>query len=274
MWIKLLEQKTLWKKEKMLVTSIFSFFHIVFNSHISQVHSKSELCGEGLFNRLFHRVSWTHRKLASRFFRLGSILFVNALSPLCPDNISHSFEVKGMTCIFFYDCRHRRMKEALNRARQPKGNAAKGLTYRQAESPDDLPKMDLHFAEDTDVTSEYDGATTIQENPLSDQGVNEGYLQSSVSDEMDREMNEIEIETAVVPYDDDFGYPSGRTKYSGQMRTFQADDSTSSGSAQSDSTGGSRSVLVNDDSKNAGSKLTSWDSDDKIHTQGAEVSIT
>ena len=30
---------------------------------------------------------------------------------------------------------------------------------------------------------------------------------------MDRDVGEIEIETSVVPYDEDFGYPTGRVPY-------------------------------------------------------------
>lgn len=124
--------------------------------------------------------------------------------------------------------------------------------------------MDLHYADDFDGISD-EGATTVQENPLRKAGVNQGYLQSSGS-EMDRDVSEIEVETAVVPYDDDFGYPSRH----GNFRTFHGDDTTSNESNHSDSTGNSQRVLVNE-SKEEGSKMTSWDSDDKIHPQGAEV---
>lgn len=115
-----------------------------------------------------------------------------------------------------------------------------------------------------------EGATTVQQNPLTDSGVNQGYLQSSGS-EMDRDVSEIEIETAVVPYDDDFGYPSGRPGYGDRFRTFHGDDTTSNDSSHSDSTGGSQRVLVNGNKPGEG-KITSWDSDDKIHPQGAQVS--
>ena len=62
----------------------------------------------------------------------------------------------------------------------------------------------------------------IQENPLRSTAVNEAYLQSSGS-EMDRDVSEIEIETAVVPYDEeDFGYPSGRSPYvNNHIKTFK-----------------------------------------------------
>ena len=62
----------------------------------------------------------------------------------------------------------------------------------------------------------------FQENPLRSTAVNEAYLQSSGS-EMDRDVSEIEIETAVVPYDEeDFGYPSGRSPYvNNHIKTFK-----------------------------------------------------
>ena len=62
----------------------------------------------------------------------------------------------------------------------------------------------------------------FQENPFRASAVNDGYLQSSGS-EMDRDVSEIEIETAVVPYDEeDFGYPSGRPLYiNSQHKTFR-----------------------------------------------------
>ena len=41
-------KKTLLEKEKMLVTNIFSFFHNVFKSPLSQGHLKSGLCGKEL----------------------------------------------------------------------------------------------------------------------------------------------------------------------------------------------------------------------------------
>lgn len=116
------------------------------------------------------------------------------------------------------------------------------------------------------------GSTTVQQNPLSDSAINEAYIPSSGS-EMDRDVSEIEIQTAVVPYDDDFGYPTGRPGYGDRFRTFHGDDTTSNDSSHSDSTGGSQRVLVND-SKSGEGKLTSWDSDDKIHPQGAQVMIS
>ena len=39
--------KTLWEKEKLLVTSNFSFSHSVFKRPVSQGHQKVSLCGNG-----------------------------------------------------------------------------------------------------------------------------------------------------------------------------------------------------------------------------------
>ena len=44
----LIEYKTLWEKEKMLVTRIFSIFHNVFKRHLHQGRQKSQWCGKGL----------------------------------------------------------------------------------------------------------------------------------------------------------------------------------------------------------------------------------
>ena len=41
-------QKTLWEKEKLLVTSNFSFSHSVFKRLVSQGRQKESLCGNGL----------------------------------------------------------------------------------------------------------------------------------------------------------------------------------------------------------------------------------
>ena len=45
---KLWVEKTLWEKEKLLVTSNFSFSHSVFEKIISKGHQKLSLCGNGL----------------------------------------------------------------------------------------------------------------------------------------------------------------------------------------------------------------------------------
>ena len=43
-------EKTLWEKEKLLVTSNFSFYYNVFHSYIFLVRQNSGLCGNGLSN--------------------------------------------------------------------------------------------------------------------------------------------------------------------------------------------------------------------------------
>ena len=45
------ELKTLWEKEKLLVTSNFSFSHGVFKRLVSQGRQKVSLCGNGLRNK-------------------------------------------------------------------------------------------------------------------------------------------------------------------------------------------------------------------------------
>ena len=45
--------KTLWEKEKLLVTSNFSFSHNVFHSYISIVHQNTVSCGNGLITSLW-----------------------------------------------------------------------------------------------------------------------------------------------------------------------------------------------------------------------------
>ena len=42
--------KTLWEKDKLLVTSNFSFSHSVFNRLVSQGRQKASLCGNGLIH--------------------------------------------------------------------------------------------------------------------------------------------------------------------------------------------------------------------------------
>ena len=57
-------KKTLWEKEKLLVTSNFSFSHSVFKSLVSQGRQKVSLCGNGLnlgFFRPLENVFWKPR---------------------------------------------------------------------------------------------------------------------------------------------------------------------------------------------------------------------
>ena len=46
--LSLIEEKILWEKKKMLVTSIFSIFYNAFKRLLSQGHYKSRLCGKEL----------------------------------------------------------------------------------------------------------------------------------------------------------------------------------------------------------------------------------
>ena len=49
-------KKTLWGKEKLLVTSNFSFSHSVFKRLVSQGRQKVSLCGNGLNIFILHRL--------------------------------------------------------------------------------------------------------------------------------------------------------------------------------------------------------------------------
>ena len=53
-WKKVIQmgKKTRWEKEKLLVTSNFSFSHCVFKRLVSKGHQKVSLCGNGLTNNL------------------------------------------------------------------------------------------------------------------------------------------------------------------------------------------------------------------------------
>ncbi|KAL3846416.1 hypothetical protein ACJMK2_017410, partial [Sinanodonta woodiana] len=107
--------------------------------------------------------------------------------------------------------------------------------------PDDLPKIDLDFSADLEETSDMDG-TTVQNNPLSDEKINEGYLQSSGS-EIDRDVGEIDIDTAVIPYNHEYEYGPLRLNFpNGGVSTFQTDNE-SSGSDISSHNGSRRGLM-------------------------------
>ena len=54
-------KKTLWEKEKLLVTSNFSFSHNVFHIYISLVHQNASLCGNQLnIERKVKNVDYKH----------------------------------------------------------------------------------------------------------------------------------------------------------------------------------------------------------------------
>ena len=48
------EQKKMWQKEKLLVTSNFSFSHIVFQRLVQQTRKSQGMFGKGLKNPVFH----------------------------------------------------------------------------------------------------------------------------------------------------------------------------------------------------------------------------
>ncbi|KAK3590003.1 hypothetical protein CHS0354_035030 [Potamilus streckersoni] len=163
--------------------------------------------------------------------------------------------------------RHKYVKEQLSKARAPRGHGARGLTYRQAELPDDLPKLDLNFSADLEETSDIDG-TTIQDNPLSDEKINQGYLQSSGS-EMDRDVGEIDIDTAVIPYNDDYGYGPHRLNYpTGGVSSFQTDNESSGSDISSHN--GSRRGLMGGAANKIEPSDRHWGSNDSLPVPGSQ----
>ena len=50
------EENTLWEKEKMLLTSIFSFSHSVFQSYLLKESKNSGLCGKELSSKTYFQV--------------------------------------------------------------------------------------------------------------------------------------------------------------------------------------------------------------------------
>ena len=82
------EQKTLWEKEKLLVTSNFSFSHSVFKRLVSQGRQKVSLCGNGLnysFYILIGNLSFSVRKFNQHEFLsiifMSPFLFLHQLPP-------------------------------------------------------------------------------------------------------------------------------------------------------------------------------------------------
>ncbi|XP_062592329.1 protocadherin Fat 3-like isoform X1 [Saccostrea cucullata] len=117
------------------------------------------------------------------------------------------------------------VEEQLDRAKIRQGMDPRGLTYqRGGPSPDPSSKMDINFDGELEETSDVDSHTTIQQNPLNFR------LPAA------RQNGEIQIETAVIPYDDNF-------EYQNHMRTFHVEE-ISSNSDTSDSTGDSHKVLM------------------------------
>jgi hypothetical protein len=102
----------------------------------------------------------------------------------------------------------------------------RGLTYQRGDpSPDPSSKLDINIEGEWDETSDVDSHTTIQENPLK-------YRLHTA-----RQNGEIQLETAVTPYNDNF-----HDYHDGNMRTFHVEENSSSDT--SDSTGDSHKVLM------------------------------
>ena len=82
-------QKTLWEKEKMLVTSIFSFSHNIFRSLIYQGISNLGLCDKGLKVKIDHKTLNSNFKIvschAARILGI-SLSFTIQSPPLRPRN--------------------------------------------------------------------------------------------------------------------------------------------------------------------------------------------
>lgn len=126
-----------------------------------------------------------------------------------------------------------------------------------------------------------DGATTIQENPIgeaNEDGIPNFVYQTAESSESDRSVHEIEIETAVIPYDYSTNdkYSKGGTGFpNGGVTTFR--DESSDDSLTSDSTGNSSKNLVPKGSQGKNSRLAkkqlSWGDVSEKPTLKSQVSL-
>ncbi|XP_070173609.1 protocadherin-9-like isoform X2 [Littorina saxatilis] len=119
-----------------------------------------------------------------------------------------------------YICRRRNKNtEQLDKAKANRSQDPRGLKFKNANRA----QMDhIHFQSDDSL----DGATTIQENPLKEAGAfNYGFVHPE-DPENDRNMDEIHIETAVIPYQDANAYKNNNNN-GGEM--FQHEDSSDYG---------------------------------------------
>ena len=94
--------KTLWEKEKLLVTSNFSFSHSVFKRLVSQGRQKVSLCGNGLTS-ICKRIIFVHDQAAFFFsFLLSSktLSIKHQKLELCRFLISKRGEKKAQKCVF------------------------------------------------------------------------------------------------------------------------------------------------------------------------------
>ncbi|XP_060082557.1 protocadherin-15-like [Ylistrum balloti] len=131
--------------------------------------------------------------------------------------------------------------EQLTKARLQDGLDPKGLTYKPGDPSPDPVELDMKFDGDLEETSDIDGATTIQENPLSDDRMNYGF-----SNHSNDGSGEIQLDTAVIPYGNSFhNYEERHTFQNGMLKTFHVPEGSSSGeSSNSDSTGDSNRGLM------------------------------
>lgn len=105
----------------------------------------------------------------------------------------------------------------------------RGLTYqRRGPSPDPSSRIDINFDGELGETSDVDSHTTIQDNPL----------KYRLATARQNGVGDIQIETAVVPYDDNYNDYQNTN-----MRTFHVEE-ISSNSDTSDSTGDSNKILM------------------------------
>lgn len=105
----------------------------------------------------------------------------------------------------------------------------RGLTYqRGGPSPDPSSRIDINFDGELGETSDVDSHTTIQDNPL----------KYRLATARQNGIGDIQIETAVVPYDDNYNDYQNTN-----MRTFHVEE-ISSNSDTSDSTGDSNKILM------------------------------
>jgi hypothetical protein len=137
--------------------------------------------------------------------------------------------------------------EQLDKVKHQRGMNPRGLTYRPGD-PSPVPShFDLKFNGELEETSEIDGSTSIQDNPLSDNRYRYGYPNLNGGVDIDAGDEEIHLDTAIVPFEREDYFRS-----SGRMKTFGHDECNSSdNSYASDSTGDSNKGLMKNLKKQA-----------------------
>ena len=196
-------------------------------------------------------------------------------------------------------CRRLQANEPLDKAKIHHGLDPKGLLYHKNAGSRSTSRLNLNFRGNHEET--IDGATTIAKNPFTigqtdfrgmDDNCNYGYMPSDES-ETDRDIDEIHIETAVIPYgpeggnfyqanrdgfpqpdeDDSFQDKLNHSFANGSLSTFK--NSSSNESLHSDGAG-SKTMLMNsrlDGTNPAGSKKSPWDSGAHLTSMKSVVSI-